>query len=286
MGLNLVFRRESPMKLLYSLNALVFSLLLAQSSHAESIDDLINRGIPSSSDASMETTGNSGRTDGISSRSDSFRGQFRSVNYAMLSAGIAARVKALPVKTGSRVKKGQVLAEFDCSIVEVEQKITKARQQAAAESLEVNKRLNVLENISELELNLSASELAIAEAELERTNKILGECVILAPYSGTVTQKLVQAFEYVNVGDPIVEIIDTQNIEIEMVLPSLYLKNYETGATFSMKVDETGQLIQAKVERVVNVIDPVSQTVRIIGSLQEPSVGLMPGMSGQIVFSP
>jgi len=259
-----------------SLNRLVFALVLSfvHSAYAESLEELINRPLSSSATSEKE------RSD-----AESFRGQFRSVNYAVISAGIAAKVSSFTVKTGSRVKKGQIIAAFDCAIAEVEHKIQRSRERAVAESLEVNKRLNILKNISELDLSLSVAELAIAEAEVERTTKILEECVIRAPFSGTITQKMAQAYEYVNVGDPLVELIDTENIEIEMVLPSLHLSNYTRGASFSMQVDETGQVIEAQVERVVNVVDPVSQTVRIIGSITRSVDGLMPGMSGRVIFS-
>lgn len=258
------------------LNRVVFALVLsfAHAAYAESLEELINRPLSTSAISEKE------RLDAAS-----FRGQFRSVNYAVISAGIAAKVSSFTVKTGSRVKKGQIIAAFDCTIAEVEHKIRRSRERAVAESLEVNKRLNVLKNISELDLSLSVAELAIAEAEVERTTKILEECVIRAPFSGTITQKMAQAYEYVNVGDPLVELIDTENIEIEMVLPSLHLNSYTRGAPFTMQVDETGQVIEAHVERVVNVVDPVSQTVRIIGSITRPVEGLMPGMSGRVIFS-
>jgi membrane fusion protein (multidrug efflux system) len=258
------------------LKCLLFALVLsfAHTAYSESLEELINGPLSTSAISEKEK-----------SNAASFRGQFRSVNYAVVSAGIAAKVSSFTVKTGSRVEKGQIIASFDCTIAEVEHKIQRSRERAVGESLKVNKRLNILKNISELDLSLSVAELAIAEAEVERTTKILEECVIHAPFSGTITQKMAQAYEYVNVGDPLVELIDTENIEIEMVLPSLHLSSYTRGTPFSMRVDETGQMIDARVERVVNVVDPVSQTVRIIGSLTRPVVGLMPGMSGRVVFS-
>jgi membrane fusion protein (multidrug efflux system) len=256
------------------LNHLVFaiSLLFVHAAYAESLEELINKPVSISEKERSDSA--------------SFRGQFRSVNYAVISAGIAAKVNSFTVKTGSRVKRGQIIALFDCTIAEVEHKISLSRERAVAESLEVNKRLNILKNISELDLSLSVAELAIAEAEVERTTKILEGCVIHAPFSGTITQKMAQAYEYVNIGDPLVELIDTDNIEIEMVLPSLHLSRYVRGAPFTMQIDETGQMIDAQVERVVNVVDPVSQTLRIIGSITIPVDGLMPGMSGRVIFSP
>jgi hypothetical protein len=33
-------------------------------------------------------------------------------------------------------------------------------------------------------------------------------------------------------------------------------------------------------------VDPVSQTVRVVGELVEPPPGLLPGMSGELAFEP
>ena len=214
----------------------------------------------------------------------SFRGQLRSVNYAVLSAGIAAQIERFGVSTGSRIDKGQTIAEFDCAIARVDHRIGISRHDAAAENLEVNERLNTLKNVSELDLNTSRAELAIAEAEVDRSSTILEECVLLAPFSGTVTEKFVQAYEFVNLGDPLIELVDTRNLEVEMVLPSMHLASYREGTLFSLRIDETGQVVKARVDRVVDAIDPVSQTLRVIGKLTEPTSGLMPGMSGVVTF--
>ena len=82
----------------------------------------------------------------------------------------------------------------------------------------------------------------------------------------------------------ILELIDTRNLEIEMVLPSLNLILFQAGKQFEFLIDETDQTVEAVIDRVVNVIDPVSQTVRVIGILTDPPDNLMPGMSGVVFF--
>lgn len=216
--------------------------------------------------------------------SNQYRGQLRPVNYTLLSAGIDGILKNFPVKTGRQVREGQVIAEFNCDIERADQKVGVARQQAASENLKVNQRLEELRSISNLDLSMSASQLAIASAELERSSARLAQCIVRAPFSGTITQKHVHAYQYVKTGDMLVEIVDTDNLEVEMVLPSINLEQYRPGTRFTLLVDETGQLVNAAVDRVVDVIDPVSQTIRVIGVLSESPGGLMPGMSGVVSF--
>ncbi|MDA1300959.1 MAG: efflux RND transporter periplasmic adaptor subunit [Proteobacteria bacterium] len=218
------------------------------------------------------------------STSNQYRGQLRPVNYTLLSAGIDGILKSFPVKTGRQVKKDQIIAEFNCDVERADQEVGVARKQAASENLKVNQRLEELRSISNIDLSMSASELAIASAELDRTSARLAHCIVKAPFGGTITQKHVQAFQFVKTGDLLVEIVDTENLEVEMVLPSVNLQYYRPGTPFTLVVDETGDQVNAIVDRVVDVIDPVSQTIRIIGVLSDPPAGLMPGMSGVVSF--
>lgn len=218
-----------------------------------------------------------------SSNSDQLmRGQFRPVNFTVLSAGMDGKLEKFSVRPGSTVKKGELIASFACQTEQSNFEIALAREKAAEKSLDVNQRLNEYQNVSELELTMSESEVEIASAEVRRARAILGQCEIQAPFNATVTEKFVQAFQYVGQGDQLLEIVDTENLEIEMVLPSVTVQQYAQGRQFTITVDETSETLQAEIDRVVNVIDPVSQTIRVIGKLLEPHAGLMPGMSGVI----
>lgn len=223
-------------------------------------------------------------TPSLRNEGETFRGQLRPVNFTLISAGLDAKLELFPVRAGNRVEQGEVIAEFNCAIERANNTIELAREESAARSVEINERLRQLNNLSELELAQSRSELDIARAEVERTSSILSECVIRAPFSGTVTEKYVEAYQYVSKGEVLIELIDTRNLEIEMVLPSLNLNRYQAGRQFEFLIDETDQTVDAVIDRVVNVIDPVSQTVRVIGTLVNPPENLMPGMSGVVFF--
>ncbi len=223
-------------------------------------------------------------TPSLNNTGETFRGQLRPVNFTQISAGIDAKLESFPVRAGNIINEGEVISEFNCAIERANNTIELAREESAARSVEINERLRQLNNLSELELAQSRSELDIARAEVERTASILSECVIRAPFSGTVTEKYVEAFQYVSQGEVLIELIDTRNLEIEMVLPSLNLRRYQIGRQFEFLIDETDQTVQAVIDRIVNVIDPVSQTIRVIGTIIEPPENLMPGMSGVVFF--
>lgn len=212
------------------------------------------------------------------------RGQLRPSQYTLMSAGISAKIKRFSLLRGNSVRKGKKIVEFDCRIERTEKKSADQKLLVAKQKYQVNERLHKLNNISQLELDVSKAEYAIAREEQKRTRAIQSECVIRAPFSGIITEKHVQAFQHVTKGDPLFKLVNTSSLEVEMLISSRRLREYGTNAKFTITLDEVGKPIDAKIDRVVGVIDPVSQTVRVIGKLINPPNNLLPGMSGQVNF--
>ncbi len=212
------------------------------------------------------------------------RGQLRPRIYTILSAGISGNISQFDIVQSDVVRKGQTLVKIDCRIDEANREIARARMASAKAQVQVNEKLQQLDNISSLELQLSKSELDIAEVEVKRIEVVLDECVVAAPFSGTVITKHAQAYQYVNKGDPLLEIVDPDSLEVEMVVPSTWLKSTLIDTEFQMQLDETNQKISAKVDRFVGTVDPVSQTIRVVGTILNDVDKLMPGMSGEVIF--
>jgi multidrug efflux pump subunit AcrA (membrane-fusion protein) len=70
-----------------------------------------------------------------------------------------------------------------------------------------------------------------------------------------------------------------------LVVPSRWLANVRPGLPFRFAVDETGDYLRGSVTRIAPVVDPVAQTARVIGRLEDPGNRLMPGMSGSARFA-
>jgi membrane fusion protein (multidrug efflux system) len=214
----------------------------------------------------------------------SIRGQLRPSYHTVISAGLSARLLSFPVLVGQQVVTGEKIAEFDCSVQKASVEVGIGRHEASQQRLLVSKRLEEYGNIGALELALAEAELIIAEAELERERSIMAECIVISPFSGTITDKFVQAHQYTNRGDQLFELIDTHNLEIEMIVPSILLRSHKPGANFTIHIEETGQVVEATINRTVGVVDPVSQTVKLIGEMLSEGEGLLPGMSGVVTF--
>ncbi|OKH86656.1 hypothetical protein LF95_22160 [Thalassospira sp. TSL5-1] len=232
-----------------------------------------------------DANGNFPETDPANDRfQGSVRAKIRPVQHAVLSAPLAATLLTLGAREGSRVKKGDVLMKFDCTPLEAQLIVAQTRRKAALTKLDVNERLEKIHNVSKLDLALSRSEVELTEADIKGIRAQLAQCSVEAPFSGVVTQQMVQAREFTNPGDPVLRLVNIDDLEIEMVVPSSLLRKLHAGDHFVLHVDELDRDVDASIKYVVREVDPVSQTVRVIGAPVKADPDLLPGMSGNVRF--
>jgi len=222
---------------------------------------------------------------GFSREPYELRAQLRARTQTVLSAPVSARLVDFQVEEGQSVKAGQRIALFDCSEQSAALRSVQARRDAAAANLESQRRLFDLSSGSVLEISLAQAEMAVAEAEISRIEAILAKCTVTAPFSGKITSRDAYPHQYLAEGQPMVELIDVKALEVEMILPAEWLTWLRKDLVFDFTTEATGQKEQGRVQYVVERVDPVSQTIRVIGVLEKEGGGqLLPGMSGFVSF--
>lgn len=203
---------------------------------------------------------------------------------ATFSSETNASVARINVKEGSSFSKDDILLELDCRVQKAEYEKSLAQNTAAKIALQSAQRLRSYDSISEYELVKVRSEAEVAEAEVKRLQAIVDKCVLRAPFNGAVADLMVHAFESVKPGDPLLKIVNTDHIIVELEVPSDWLVWLKVGTDFTVHINELDRTIPAKIVRINPAIEPVSQTVKIIGEVNDKKHKLMPGMSGQANF--
>jgi RND family efflux transporter MFP subunit len=207
-------------------------------------------------------------------------------NYTTLSSEAAARIDRITTRVGERFNKGDVLVVFDCAI----QRAQVGRAQAVAIQAEktyaINQRLVQLRSIGQLELDVSKAEVDKAKADLAITDAMASKCSISAPFSGVTVEQRAREFQYAAPGQPILDVLDDRSLEVELIAPSRWLNWLKIDYPFELQVDETGKSYKARIARLSGRVDPVSQSVKVIGEITGDASDLMAGMSGRAVISP
>jgi membrane fusion protein (multidrug efflux system) len=205
-------------------------------------------------------------------------------NNTTFSSETTATIRFISSREGDNFQAGSTLIEFDCRVSQAELKKALAQEQFAKSAYKSATKLQSYGSISESELIKAKSEAEIASSEVEKLTAIIDKCTIKAPYNGAVSESLVQVGETVKPGDPLIKTVNIDNLELQMQIPSTWLRWLHIGSEFKVTITELNKTFSAKVEKINPEINSVSQTVKIVGILSSPESGLLPGMSGQATF--
>nr|WP_259371957.1 efflux RND transporter periplasmic adaptor subunit [Caldimonas mangrovi] len=214
------------------------------------------------------------------------RTQLSSRNAVTLSSELAARISSLPLREGDAFRAGQALVSFDCSLVQAQLRKAEAGVEAAQALMQSNQRLAELNSIGRFELDQARAKLKEMQAEASGARTLMSRCTIAAPFNGRIAKRHVAAHHYVQPGTPLLDVLETGQLELQMIVPSRWLAWLKPGMSFSVEVEELGKTYPAKVQRLGAQIDPVSQTLPVIGVIDGSHPMLLPGMSGWAMFPP
>jgi RND family efflux transporter MFP subunit len=214
------------------------------------------------------------------------RAQLSPRRFTTLAAEIGAKIHRIPVLEGGSFRAGQTLVQFDCAMQQALLDKAKAVLSGADKIWNANKRLAELNSVGKVELELSEAEVLKNRAEVSAMAVALTKCVIAAPFSGRVAEQKAREQQYVQPGQPLLEIIDDSVLELEFIVPSRWLAWLKPGHVFQVAIDEAGKSFPAKVQRIGARVDPVSQSVKLVAAIDGKFPELMAGMSGRVTMVP
>ncbi len=210
------------------------------------------------------------------------RAQIKARRSTLISSEMNARISHLKLRDGERFDEGDTLVSFHCTLEEAQVNKAKASLEKATKTYEVKQRLEVLHSIGALELAVAKAEEGEAKAEMQVTQAVLSRCVIKAPFSGKVTDVTAKPYQTVKAGDPLLEILDDKELEVEFMAPSKSLPELSLGRHFQVTLNETNKVYQAEITRLGGKVDPVSQTIKVYGRIVDKAAELLTGMSGAV----
>ncbi len=195
-----------------------------------------------------------------------------SLNDAMIAAEVEGPIIAL-ANVGDAVNKGQVIAEIDPRLMHVAVTRARANVKRLESDLEYREKLlkrneglaqtnnasatlldesRALRDAAIHQLDDARAQLVRAEGDLERSN-------IKAPFAGHIADRMAAVGEYVNVGEDVLRLVDTQRKEISVPMPIRLTSNVAAG----MAVDIAGSDKPQNIRAVVPVGNQQSRMVEL-----------------------
>jgi multidrug efflux pump subunit AcrA (membrane-fusion protein) len=126
---------------------------------------------------------------------------------------------------------------------------------------------------------ITLEKVNVSKAVLELAEVALEEYTITAPFHGAITALYANKGEWMEMGDPFLELVSLQELELTIDIPPKFASGLRLGLTTDVLIE--GQIVgTAKAKTIFPVIDPASGLRRIIW-LVIPLKGLL--LSGQYV---
>jgi multidrug resistance efflux pump len=121
-----------------------------------------------------------------------------------------------------------------------------------------------------------------AQARLDLTKARLNECIIRAPFSGTITRVHVRPGDMAAVKAPLLEMADLSSQVIRVAIPEAHASAVHKGMVAHTTLDSLpGKTFAAKVARVYPELDRRMRT-RTVELVLEESAELVPGMFARL----
>ncbi len=187
--------------------------------------------------------------------------------------GMAGQVKAIYVKQGQKVSKGQLLLKLDDAIIQ--QQVNAARQQLQGIKTQLSFAKNIYErqkNLwdkgigTEVQLISAKTNVQSLEDQLKAANEQINVAVVqsntsnvysdVAGIADVVNIRVGEIFSGVTAVGPQIKIVNTNNLKVVASVPENYISRFKTGIPVEINIPDLNKTITSKISFLGQSIDP------------------------------
>jgi membrane fusion protein (multidrug efflux system) len=230
---------------------------------------------------------------------------------ALLAAEQGGLVSERLVDEGQRIEKGVVLGRLDIDLLKAELAAAEAAHRSAQAAVKQAKaeltnrqreakRLGTLyerKDASEKEYRdaITAVEVAEAviqereaqaaqrEAQVRRLALMIEKSEMRAPVTGVITKRYIEAGQWIEQGDPVVEVVQLDPLFVRFNVPEALIHRVRKGDEARLRFDAMGGAeMVGKVEQIIPQADMASRTFTVKVLLPNADQAVMPGYFARV----
>ena len=209
-------------------------------------------------------------------------GELEAVQQVSVPAEVGGRVVQLPVESGQRVERDQVLVKLN----DAPQRGSLMRLQSELENakvkLERSRSLVKVSAISHEAFDNAQTEYTTAQGALQELKAQIDQLTIRAPFAGTLGIRKVHLGQYVNPGDSLINLVGDQGLYVNFSVPEQALAQLKVGNRLDVQLDALpGQHYTARISSIDPFLDR-ARTLSVQALLQAPTPGALPRMFAKV----
>jgi membrane fusion protein (multidrug efflux system) len=223
---------------------------------------------------------------GTVSRTATIAGILEPVRRVGVNAQLAGVLLSIRAEEGTRVRRGQPLAEMDTRELEAQERSAEASFRLAEANFKRSDQLFAQKIITAVEFDRDRAAYEAARATLDGLRTRIGYARIVAPLDGIVTEKRVEAGDVLTNNTRLFTIADVSMLVTRLLVSELEVRSLLAGDTVPMTVDALGgQRVLGRIRRVFPAADTATRLVPVEVALTGQSLRhLKPGYTVRATF--
>jgi len=206
-------------------------------------------------------------------------GSITAVHQVTINPEVGGRVTKIFSEPGQTVKAGDPLVQIndapdqgDLANYQAQAKLAEIKL-ARSDQL-VKRQFTPQETVDE-----NKSQLAQMNALIQKTQAIIAQKLIRAPFSGQLGIRQIDLGQYLNPGAPIVTLTDLSLLYVNFTLPSQIRSQISVGQRVNVTSDAfPGRNFVAMITTIEPQLSPDTRTIEVQATMPNPDDALSPGM--------
>jgi RND family efflux transporter MFP subunit len=234
-------------------------------------------------------------TDVAGGQARRFSGLIEAIDSSSLSFEVGGNVQRVLVNQGDAVERGQLLAVLDAepyrlNVQAAEAELQRARAHLTQARADYERNTRLLEQgavarvqfeISQREYQSARSQVDYTLARLNLTQRDLRNTSLVAPFEGTIAQRLVDPFVQVQAGQTLFRIDATGGIQAAIGVPETTIGQIVLGMPAVVTLPQSATPIQASISEIGSAAGP-GNVFPVKAALIAPPPTVRAGMTAEV----
>ena len=206
-------------------------------------------------------------------------GSLAAVQEVTITPEVGGRVTDILFKPGETVKAGDPLVQLNDAPDRADLANYEAQARWAAASLERARLLATRQVGPQQNVDQWQSQLDQARAQILKTQAIIDQKRVKAPFAGRLGLRQVNLGEVVTTSSQLVTLTDLHQLYVNFTLPSTMREQVKLGQEVEVTVDAfPGRTFKARITTIEPQVRADTRMMSIQGTLPNPDEALLPGM--------
>ena len=197
---------------------------------------------------------------------------------AVVSVEADGRLVQVKVDLGSRVKKGDVLAQIAPAEYSIRTSQAEADLEAAKADLGRMETLVAKDLATRQQLDEARRRFEMARTNVDMQKKKLGDTAVRAPIDGVVSRRMVNLGEYVRTGAPAFQIVLPSPLKFKGDVPERYAPSVKIGDAVEAAGEALGSaVLHGEIARIGAAVSADTRSFPIEARIDNPGEQFKPG---------